>query len=73
MEEQERREESAENDSPNNVLEDCEDVFGGNSAGKLVRQRRSSIMKRKSVRTVSKSVSFSSIPSEKKVANGKVT
>ncbi|XP_046860493.1 inactive phospholipase C-like protein 2 isoform X2 [Xenia sp. Carnegie-2017] len=69
MEEQERREESAENNSPNNALEDCEDVFGENSAGKLVQQRRSSIMKRKSVRTVSKSVSFSSIPSEKKVAN----
>lgn len=69
MEEQEQGE-----DAPENSTAQTKDgqANGSENAELNFRPRRSSILKKAGNRPVPKSVSFSSIPSEKKVTNGKL-
>ena len=67
MEDSEQAEEAAENNSTDEVKDQ---ISGTVDAFNDSRPRRSSILKKTTGGPVAKSVSFSSIPGEKKVTNG---
>ncbi len=70
MKDSEQAEEATENKSTDEI-ENHADIRGSTiDASNVPRPRRSSILKKSSDRPVPKSVSFSSIPGEKKVTNG---
>ena len=70
MEDSEQTEEATENHSIDELKDPTLPKRNGNDCSNDLRPRRASILKKSSDRPVAKSVSFSSIPGEKKVTNG---
>lgn len=67
MEDAEQTDEAAENNAIDEIIVETHEQ---GSPSEAFRPRRSSILKKSNDRPVAKSVSFSSIPGEKKVTNG---
>jgi hypothetical protein len=71
MKDSEQGEEAIEHDSVDEIKDQTDGTGSASDTSKYDgRPRRSSILKKSSDRPVPKSVSFSSIPGEKKVTNG---
>ena len=71
MKDSEQDEEANEHDSIDEIIDQTDGTGSTSTTSKYDgRPRRSSILKKSSDRPVPKSVSFSSIPGEKKVTNG---
>ena len=72
MEDSEQAEEAAENNSTDEIQDEISGTGNAScTAFNDSRPRRSSILKKTTSGPVAKSVSFSSIPGEKKVTNGR--
>ena len=71
MEDSEQAEEAAENNSTDEIQDEISGTGNASTAFHDSRPRRSSILKKTTSGPVAKSVSFSSIPGEKKVTNGR--
>ncbi|CAB4009441.1 inactive phospholipase C 1 [Paramuricea clavata] len=69
MEDSEQTDEAAENNAIDEIIVQTHEQGSRSEAFRDLRPRRSSILKKSNDRPVAKSVSFSSIPGEKKVTN----